>query len=352
MEQNNKVLLEMMDRPAFIVRDGIIQYANQLAKNRLIQIGDSVNPLIEEHTNAYKALDDGCLYLTLDFGTFTCGASVTRHEDGDIFLMDRDLDTAQLQALALAGQQIKMPLSNIMLLADELLPHFQDNTKEKELAGELSRGLYQLLRIVGNMTDAERYVSQHLTDLQTTNLTSFLTDVFQKAQTLLEDGSIRLQYEGMAETVFTLADRDQLERAILNMISNAAKFAPKGSVVTARSEVHGKLVRISVENMGESIPAHIRSSIFHRYQREPSVEDSRYGLGLGMTLIRSVAAIHGGTVLIDQHKGTRVTMTVAIRKFVPGGLRSPVLKFSNYSGGRDSTLVELADTLSPSNYEK
>lgn len=352
MEQNNKLLLEMMDRPAFIVRDGIIQCANQLAKNRLIQIGNPVNPLIEEHANAYESLNDGCLYLTLDFGAFTCGASVTRHEDGDIFLMDRDLDTAQLQTLALAGQQIKMPLSNIMLLADALLPHFQENTKEKEMAGELSRGLFQLLRIVGNMTDAEHYESQHLTDLQTTNLTSLLKDIFGKAQTLLEDGSISFQYESMAETVFTLADRDQLERAILNMISNAVKFTPKGSVVTAKSEVHGKLVRISVENMGEGIPAHIRSSIFHRYQREPSVEDSRYGLGLGMTLIRSVAAIHGGTVLVDQPQGTRVTMTVAIRKFIPGGLRSPVLKLSDYSGGCDSTLVELSDTLSPSNYEK
>ena len=351
MEQNMQLFLEMMDRPAFIVRDGIIQHANQLAKNRLIQIGDSIHPMIAEHANAYEALGDGCLYLTLDFGTFSCGASVTRQEDGDVFLMDRDQDMAQLQALALAGQQIKIPLSNIMLLADELLPHFQNDPNKKEMAAELSRGLFQLLRIAGNMTDAERYVSKYLTNLQTTNLTVFLKEQFDKAQTSLEDSSIHLQYESMAETVFTLVDRDQLERAILNMVSNALKFAPKGSVVTAKSEVYGKLVRISVENLGESIPSHIRSSIFHRYQREPSVEDSRFGLGLGMTLIRSVAALHGGTVLVDHPQGTRVTMTVAIRKFIPGGLRSPVLKLSDYSGGRDNTLVELSDALSSSNYK-
>lgn len=351
MEQNNQLLLEMMDRPAFIVRNGIVQHANQLAKNRLIQIGDSIHPMIEKHASAYEALQDGCLYLSLDFGTFSCGASVTRHEYGDIFLMDRDQDIAQLQALALAGQQIKMPLSNIMLLADELLPHFQNDPKEKEMAAELNRGLFQLLRIVGNMTDAERYVSNHLTNLQTTNLTSFLSNVFNKAQTLLENRTSSLTYEIMKENVFTLVDRDQLERAILNMLSNAVKFAPKDSVITAKAEVSGKLVRISVENMGDGIPPHVRSSIFHRYQREPSIEDSRHGLGLGMTLIRSVAALHGGTVLVDQPQGTRVTMTVAIRKFIPGGLRSPVLKLSDYSGGRDNTLVELSDSLSPSNYK-
>lgn len=352
MAQDMQFLLEMMDRPAFTVRDGIIQYANQFAKNRLIQVGESVLPMLVANAQEYQSFQEGCLYLTLDFGTFSCGASVTRHGDEDVFLMDRDQDLVQLQTLALAGQQLRMPLSNIMLLADTLQSSFQENTKEKEIASQISRGLFQLLRIVGNMTDAERYVSNCLTNLQTTHLTNFLSEVFAKAETLLEGKSVSLHYEGLEKNVFSLIDRDQLERAILNMLSNAIKFAPKDSVVTAKAGICGKQVRISVENLGESIPNHIQSSIFHRYQREPSAEDSRHGLGLGMTLIRSVAAIHGGTVLVDHPKGTRVTMTIAIRKHIPGGLRSSVLQISDYTGGWDSALVELSDTLPASKYKK
>lgn len=352
MVQDIQLLLEMMDRPAFTVRDGIIQYANQFAKQRLIQVGESVMPLLEACMQEYESLEDGCLYLTLDFGAFTCGASVTRHEQGDIFLMDRDQDLIQLQTLALAGQQLRMPLSNLMFLADTLQAGFQEETKEKELASQVSRGLHQLLRIVGNMTDAERYVSNCLTNLQTTHMTNFLTEIFKKAETLLEGKAVSVRYDGPSKNVFSLIDRAQLERAILNMLSNAIKFAPKDSEIIAKAEVYGKLLHISVENQGEPIPSHIQSSIFHRYQREPAIEDSRHGLGLGMTMIRSVAAIHGGTVLVDHPNGTRVTMTIAIRTHIPGGLRSPVLKISDYAGGWDSALVELSDTLPARKYEK
>lgn len=351
MEQDMQYLLEMIDRPAFTVCDGIIQYANQFAKNRLIRVGDAIAPLLSEHVQAYEELRDGCLYLTLDFGGVTCGASVTRHEGTDVFLMDRDQDMTRLQTLALAGQQLRMPLSNVMILADALLPALQDDPKEKEMASQLSRGLFQLLRIVGNMADAERYAGNTFANLQTTELSNFLKEVFCKAEALLENKPVSLRFTELREPVFSLVDREQLERALYNMISNAVKFAPKDSAVSVTAEVTGKLLRISVEDQGDGIPAHIQSNLFHRYQREPSVEDSRFGLGLGMTLIRSVAAIHGGTVLVDQPKGTRVTMTIAIRKQVPGGLRSPALRISDYTGGRDSALVELSDALPASSYQ-
>ena len=351
MEIDFQYMLELIDRPVFIVRDGIIQKANQMAKNRLIRIGEPIDPLITQHADAYRSFQSGQLYLTLDFGELTCGASVSKYEQSDVFIMDREQDLAKLQTLALAGQQMRTPLSNVMILADTLLPRMQEDSKEKELVGQLSRGLFQLLRIVGNMTDAERYVDRTIINMQLTELSGFLKEVFAKAQTHLSEKSIRLHYEGPPKAIFTLADTEQLERAIYNMISNAAKFAEKNSTVTATAEVVGKMVRISVENLGETIPQHIQGSLFHRYQREPSIEDNRHGLGLGFTLIHAVASVHGGTVLVDRSGGTRVTMTLAIRKQIPGGLRSPVMRISDYSGGWDSALVELSDTLPVSSYE-
>lgn len=266
--------------------------------------------------------------------------------------MDRDQDLIQLQTLALAGQQLRMPISNLMQLTDALQANFREETTEKEIVSQINRGLYQMFRIVSNMTDAERYASNCLTNLQTTHATNYLKEVFAGAEAMLEGTAVTLRYEGPSKNVFTLIDRAQLERAILNMLSNALKFAPKDSVINAKAEVYDKQLRISVENQGEPIPPHIQSSIFHRYQREPSVEDSRYGLGLGMTVIRSVAAIHGGTVLVDHSNGTRVTMTIAIRRQIPSELRSPVLHVSDYAGGWDKALVELADTLPVSKYKK
>ena len=79
----------------------------------------------------------------------------------------------------------------------------------------------------------------------------------------------------------------------------------------------------------------------------------RYGIGLGMVLIRSVASVHGGTVLIDQPtgEGTRITMTLQIRQATDSALRSPIMKI-DYAGERDHGLIELSESLPAGLYKK
>jgi len=69
-----------------------------------------------------------------------------------------------------------------------------------------------------------------------------------------------------------------------------------------------------------------------------------------MSLVRSVAAAHGGTVFIDhaEGRGSRVTMTLAITQDHSGTVRSPLIRIGDYAGGRDRGLLELSDIL-PSN---
>ena len=104
MEQDKQNLLEMIDRPAFLVQDGLITDCNQMAKNRQIQAGTPIAKLLPEECDAYQNYNGGILYLTMQIGWIQCGATVVRQSDGDLFLMDRDADQAQLQALALAAQ--------------------------------------------------------------------------------------------------------------------------------------------------------------------------------------------------------------------------------------------------------
>ena len=351
MEQDKKNLLEMIDRPAFLVQDGIIQFANQIAKNRQIQERTPIEEFLTEHLEAYKQFKSGCLYLTLEIGLVNCGATITRQTDGDLFLLERDLDMAQLQALSLAGQQLRMPLANVMTLADSLIDTLPESSTGEQ-AGQLSRSLHQLLRIISNMADSERYMGLETHNLETTELSVFLREVIEKAQCALDESSVRICYEGLPRAVFTLADRERLERAIFNLISNAVKFSPKDGIVQVKADIVGKQVYISVEDQGCGIAPSVMGSLFSRYQREASIEDSRFGLGLGMTLVRTAAAIHGGTVLVDQPGGTRVTMSIALRKTIPGGLRSPSLRISDYLGGRDNALVELSDALPTTAYKK
>ena len=112
------------------------------------------------------------------------------------------------------------------------------------------------------------------------------------------------------------------------------------------------MLQLQIQDSGSGIAQQIRSSLFHRYLRQPGIEDSRWGLGLGMVLIRSAAANHGGTVLIDSPSGTgtRVTMTLSIRQPQEATLRSPILRV-DYAGERDHALIELSDCLPAQLYE-
>lgn len=350
MEHNKESFLEMIDRPAFTVCEGIITNCNQMAKNRLISQGKPVAELMLEGCEAYKNYTGGILYLTLQIGWIRCGATVVRQKDQDVFLMDRDADQAQLQAMSLAAQQLRIPLSNVMTIADCLFPELTES-KQKEQAAQMRRALFQLMRLISNMADAERYTGLNDPTYENTELCCFLRDIFAKANTSLSETNVSLQFSCPSRPVFTIIDRERLERAVYNLLSNAVKFSKPGSCVIGKLTANGKMACLTVEDQGDGIASQVEGTLFHRYMREPAIEDSRFGLGLGMTMIRTAAAIHGGTVLLEQKEGTRVAMTIAIRKHAPGPLRSPKLRISDYAGGRDLGLLEFSETLPASSYE-
>ena len=84
----------------------------------------------------------------------------------------------------------------------------------------------------------------------------------------------------------------------------------------------------------------------------PAIEDSRNGLGLGMTLVGATATAHGGTVLLDHPtpEQTRVTLTIPVKKPRGTEVRSPKIPIGDYAGGRDKALLEFADLLSTDAY--
>ena len=351
MEQDTQNLLEMIDRPAFLVQGGVITYANQMAKNRQIALGTPIAALLAEAADAYENFQGGTLYLTLNIGWVKCGATVMPQNEDHIFLLDRDADTCQLQALALAGQQLRTPLSNVMTVADSLFPELTE-PQQKEQASQMTRALFQLMRLVSNMADAERYSGLESPTFENTELCSFFREIAEKANEALAENKISVRFECREKAIFSAIDRERIQRAVYNLLSNAVKFSEPDGCVKITLTRSKKLACLTVENQGDGIASHVTGSLFHRYMREPAIEDSRFGLGLGMTLVRSTAAAHGGTVLLENTGGARVAMTMAITKETPGSLRSPRLRIGDYAGGRDLGLLEFSDSLPASSYEK
>ena len=352
--RNEMKMLDLMMRPAFCVADGVVIYTNHAAQQQMLHTGTHISDLLVTGSDEYSTFSGGCLYLELSAGGAVCSASVTRMDGFDVFVLEQNAEDPRLQALALAAKELRQPLSSVMMVSGQLLPTLstEEDPILRQQVARINRGLFQLLRVVSNMSDASLYTSSAANHQEITNVSALMEEIFQTASGHLENAGIHLTFTNDCNGVFSHADAVKLERAVNNLISNAAKFTPKGGCIQAKLFHREKKLYLTVQDSGIGVAPDLRGNIYSRYQRQPGVEDSRFGIGLGMVLVRAVAAQHGGTVLVDypEEGGTRVTMTLQIRQEKSAGLNSPI-RMPDYLAGWDHALVEMSDLLPYNLYE-
>lgn len=347
-------ILNLMIQPAFTVKDGVVDLVNEAARKYLLEPGMSVSDLLMTGKLEYKEFEEGRLYLTLRLADTPYGASVNRMGSFDLFTLEQEQDRAELQAMALAAQEFRNPLSNVMSVADQLFPVTDqaDDPVVREQIARINRGLFQMLRIVGNMSDAYRYCQQTEPRMSIQNVTEIMAEIFEHSAALLEHSGVTLTFTNLESAVLCLVDKEKLERAVHNIVSNAVKFSGKNSSIHAKLSRKGNMLYLSVEDNGMGIHPEVQGNVHFRYSRQPRLEDSRFGIGLGMVLIRSAAAAHGGTVLVDHpgETGTRVTLSIAINQNAERVVRTNALHI-DYAGERNHALIELSDVLDAGLYE-
>lgn len=344
-QKNIQKMLQYIPQPGFCAREGIILSVNQAAQAILLSENMPLQPLFLSGWEEYTQLQDGQLYVTLTLADQPHNATVTRISGLDLFLLDSREEADEFRFMALVSMELRNPLMRLMSNTEQLL-RSQDlsDPESAAYAAKMNRSLHQMMRIICNMSDVSRYTASSRKEVR--DVDGFLEDLFHKAQTLASASGFELTFEGLRQPVFSLIDAEQLERAVWNILSNSAKFMTRGDSIHATLTRQRNLLKLQIQDSGSGIAQSVRSDLFQRYLRQPGIEDSRFGLGLGMIMIRTAAANHGGTLLIDQpeESGTRVTMTLPICQDDSSLLRSPILR-PDYTGGWDHGLLELSDTL-------
>lgn len=349
-----KQLLNMLTYPAFTVADGKISNCNEHASALFLLPGTDIYSILETGKDEYANFTEGHLYLTILIGNLPRESTVISLDGTHLFLLSDESLPAQLQTTSLAAQQLRMPLSDIMATMNLLLPKSAANgdpATQKQIA-QIYRSLHQMMRLVGNMSDAARYAAEPSANMLTIDATALFAEVMEKAAALLATMDITLLYEGPSVPVYLLADGERIERSIYNLISNAVKFSPSGSTIRAALTRKNSLLHFTLSNPGERLAQEVQSNVFNRFMRQPGLGDSRFGLGLGLNIVHSTATAHGGTVLLESPPsgGLRITMTLKIRQSSATVVRG--YYNLDYAGGHDHGLLELSDVLPLSAYEK
>lgn len=339
-------LIEMFMHPVFLVENGIIINANQYALDHQITVGSNVQEFIVSGLEEYKNFGGVCLSLTVRFCDCDYVASVSRQDQLDIFQIPSGYDNNDLKTVALAAKQLRGPLANAMVSADRLFPNpaLQSDKSAQKQIGQINRNLYQLLRTVNNMADASSEISSISGAEQTLDIVAIFHETIHRMTEMVASTKRTLVYKEPHQSVYCLINQRMVERAIYNLVSNAVKFSPEGSKIIASLTKKGEKLLFTVENQCEDLNSENIRSIFNRYQRQPALEDSRYGLGLGMRIVQNAASIHGGTLLLEQPEKDmiRFTMTISLKKG-QNVVRTPSVTI--LSGGYDDCLIELSEIL-------
>lgn len=348
-------LLEALMCPAFTVKDGIIIGVNTAAVQRQIQTDTPIQDLIAVGADEYAQFNSGTLSLVLNICGTPCTASVTVADGCHIFCLISQYEHPELRAFAQASLQLREPLTNALASTQQLLLNetLQQSEETRQQLAQVNRGLYQLLRAVGNMSDVAHYAKRNATHMQIQDAAWVFDELLQKAANLASQAGRILDYRIPNQSVFCPLDKDKLERAVLNLISNALNYSPDDSVVTAVLKAEKNKLIFTVENVCENMDPQTQSRFFTRFLREPGIENGRRGIGLGMSIVSSIASMHSGTVLMEHLENRiRVTMTLSTQKSKDAILSSPILLPVDYAGGYDRGLVELSDVLPPSLFDE
>jgi CheY-like chemotaxis protein len=162
----------------------------------------------------------------------------------------------------------------------------------------IERQMKQMTRLIDDLMDLSRITRDKL-ELKRgpAKLAEIVHVALETSQPLLESGGHHFTLQMPGEPIVLEADAARLAQVVSNLLNNAAKFTPKGGHITLRVERDGNYALMRVRDTGVGIPRDALPGIFEMFaQADHSLERTHSGLGVGLTLVRRIVELHGGTV--------------------------------------------------------
>ncbi|MDQ3040731.1 MAG: HAMP domain-containing histidine kinase, partial [Pseudomonadota bacterium] len=171
----------------------------------------------------------------------------------------------------------------------------------KSVTGIMDRQVRQMVRLVDDLLDVSRLGRGKIgLRIERVDLVSVLDEAVEAARPAIQRGDHELTFAQPPQPVWLHADPQRLVQVFGNLLNNAAKFSEPGgriAVVVEQSEDE-EIVR--VRDTGIGIPADKLEAIFDMFtQADQSLERSHGGLGIGLTLVRQLVQMHGGSVQVS-----------------------------------------------------
>jgi len=251
------------------------------------------------------------------------------------------------EVLQQVSSQMRLSLGNIHRALERIAPP-DERDADKELdknAAILCESYYRLLRLANNLSDASEPERPAGLGLANEDIVGICREVIERAEAPAEMLGIRVDFRCTKPSHIISADRERIERLLLNLLSNSFKFmGAEEKRVTLEVRIERDYVYLILADTGKGIAADMLDTVFDRCRQIGRMDPPPHGMGLGLPLCQRIAHEHGGSLALasEEGKGTTVTVSLPNRR---GPLRLKTSLPPDLTGGFNQTLVELSDVL-------
>ena len=210
----------------------------------------------------------------------------------------RKADRRKSEFLAMLAHELRNPLAPIQNVVEILRRSGGDEQTVKPATEMMQRQVGQMTRLVDDLLDVSR-ISRGRIELriESVELASIVRHAVEAVRPLCEKMDHELTVTLPPQPMYLNADPSRLAQVVGNLLNNACKFTETGGRIRLSVEREGKQALIRVQDTGIGIAAEQLPRIFEMFaQIDSSFERSRDGLGIGLTLVKSVVEMHDGTV--------------------------------------------------------
>jgi signal transduction histidine kinase len=235
----------------------------------------------------------------------------------------RESERMKDEFLSIVGHELRTPLTSIRgslgLLEAGVLGELPEDATNMVAVAVVNTD--RLVRLIGDVLDIERMAAGGLLlEPEPTPAKELVSQSLQVLQASADAAGVTLRSD--VAPIGVMADGDRIVQVLVNLVGNAVKFSPPGSVVKVTVERNHRCAIFSVVDAGRGIPADRLEAIFERF-RQVDASDAREkgGTGLGLPIARGIVDRHGGRIWAesreDEGSTFRFTLPVAVEDLAP-----------------------------------
>ncbi len=249
-------------------------------------------------------------------------------ENARLYRVAREADRLKDEFLAVLSHELRTPLNAVMGYARLLRGGILSGDKASRGLETLERNASALAQIVEDVLDVSRIVSGKVRlDVQPVEVSLVVHNAVATVQPAADAKSVRLQTIIDPRVGPVSGDPDRLQQVRWNLLSNAVKFTPKKGRVQVRVERVNSHIEIVVSDTGVGIRPDFLPHVFERFrQADAGLKRATGGLGLGLSIVRHIVEMHGGSVHVaSEGEGRGATFRIRLPLMIvhDDGLREP-----------------------------